>query len=127
MRMIILSLFLFQSETYSIGKEIPEAEQHQGETVNDDRPMEQFIFWRDDTILKPYYRITHVKSRWNGMIYDEYTIRKNGNEYIETYNEYDMSTRYFKKFKDVYECIVEDIRQDGDDFNKRLTIQRDYE
>lgn len=125
--MIILSLFLFQSETYSIGKEIPEAEQHQGETVNDDRPMEQFIFWRDDTILKPYYRITHVKSRWNGMIYDEYTIRKNGNEYIETYNEYDMSTRYFKKFKDVYECIVEDIRQDGDDFNKRLTIQRDYE
>jgi hypothetical protein len=99
--------------------------QHQGERLSNGKPMRQFIFWCDDVNLKPYYRITHKKSRWNGAVYDDYFVNKNGSECIKTFNEYGFETDSFGSMRKAIQAVIDDINGEGPIITKRLRMQID--
>lgn len=99
--------------------------QHQGEHTGTGKPMQQFIFWCDDTQLQPFYRITHKKTRWNGMIYDDFYAKLNGKENLYYYNEQiDMDSTAFKSMRQAIQAVIDDINGVEHTITKKLKVQR---
>lgn len=101
--------------------------QHQGEKTRIGKPMQQFIFWCDDTLLQPFYRITHKKSRWNGVIYDDFLVKRNGTELLSFYNEeYDIESHDFPTMRHAIQAVIDDINGKELVIKQKLRVQRDY-
>lgn len=99
---------------------------HLGEKTASGKPMQQFIFWCDDVNLSPYYRITHKRNRWNGRMYDDYYVKRNGSEYLNTYHEiYGFETNSFTSMRKAIQAVIDDINGESPIITKRLRMQRD--
>ena len=100
---------------------------HQGEKTRGGKPMQQFIFWCDDTNLDTYYRITHKRGRWNGRMYDDYFVKKNGNEFLKTYNEqYGFETTCFTSMRKAIQGVIDDINGQQPTITRKLRMQKDF-
>lgn len=99
---------------------------HNGEKIRNSKPMQQFIFWCDDSDFSQFYRITKKRNRWNGKVYTDYYVLKNGNETMtHPHKEYGFDVSSFESMRDAISFVINDINGVNKNAVKRLRMQRD--